>query len=103
MAELLTYANYAKVGKALNVSRNAVRQWARGKDVTPYRVRQVRDLLRPSTQQDTAPPEWARRLLTGVMALERKDGVTAVRLGLPSTLDHLRNWHRGDGWRTSPP
>lgn len=54
MQQLLTYANLAKVAAALRVSRNAVSQWARGNDVTPYRVRQVRDLLRP-TPADAGP------------------------------------------------
>lgn len=63
MVELLTYANYAKVGAALGVSRNAVSEWARGNDVTPYRVRQVRDLLRPPSASDGSEPQWARALL----------------------------------------
>jgi hypothetical protein len=63
MIELLTYANYAKVAAALNVSRNAVSAWSRGRDVTPYRVRQVRDLLRPPSARDETEPQWARALL----------------------------------------
>lgn len=74
MQDLLAYASYAKVGKALGVSRNAVSLWARGKDVTPYRLNQVRQLLRP--EEIAAPPAWAERLLAGVVALETKAGVS---------------------------
>lgn len=79
MVDLLRYANYSRVAKALNVSKNAVSEWAHGRDVSPYRVRQVRDLLRPP-QPEPQPPEWAERLLAGVMVLERKGEVTAGEL-----------------------
>lgn len=60
---LLTYTNYQKVADALHVSRAAVADWAKGRSVTPYRVRQLEQLLRPDLQlEETAPPEWARRL-----------------------------------------
>jgi hypothetical protein len=63
MRDLLTYASYAKVGAALGVSRNSVSRWARGLDVTPYRLDQVRQLLRPPQPQDETEPQWARALL----------------------------------------
>lgn len=60
---LLTYANYAKVAGALHVSRAAVADWAKGMSVTPYRLHQLEQLLRPDlqTQKEAAPP-WAERL-----------------------------------------
>lgn len=60
---LLAYANYAKVANALLVSRAAVAEWAKGRSVTPYRLRQLEQLLRPDLQtQKDAPPEWAGRI-----------------------------------------
>lgn len=79
MRELLTYANYRKVGDALGVSKTAVSQWSRGKDVTPFRVRQVRDLLRPETRRSAAP-SMTRRLLAGIMALESAAKLTDADL-----------------------
>lgn len=67
---LLTYANYAKVATALLVSRAAVADWAKGKSVTPYRLRQLEQLLRPDLQtKEAAPPEWAERLEAKVDAI----------------------------------
>lgn len=59
MRDLLTYAAYNKVAAALNVSRNTVSLWARGVNVSPYRLRQVRDLLRPETARNATAPSWA--------------------------------------------
>jgi transcriptional regulator with XRE-family HTH domain len=69
MVDLLRYANYRKVADALRVSKTAVSNWARGRDVNPLRVRQVRDLLRPETAREAAPPEWAERLQAQVEAI----------------------------------
>ena len=60
---MLRYANYAKVAEALLVSRASVADWAKGKSVTPYRVRQLEQLLRPDLQaQQERPPAWAEGL-----------------------------------------
>ena len=72
---LLAYANYAKVAAALLVSRAAVADWAKGKSVTPYRLRQLEQLLRPDlqTHENAAPLEEERlgrieRLVTAIAA-----------------------------------
>lgn len=80
MIDLMRYASQVKVAAALGVTKTTTGQWAKGRDVTPYRVRQVRDLLRPPTAQETAPPGWAERLLVGVMALETKQAVSDAEL-----------------------
>jgi transcriptional regulator with XRE-family HTH domain len=62
-ASLLTYCNYQKVADALRVSRASVADWAKGRSVTPYRLRQLEQLLRPDLEiEEAAPPEWAERL-----------------------------------------
>jgi transcriptional regulator with XRE-family HTH domain len=74
---LLAYANYAKVAEALLVSRASVAGWAKGRNVTPYRLRQLEQLLRPDLQiEEAAPPTWVERLLAGTMALEEHDTVS---------------------------
>ena len=78
MVELLRYANFSKVATALQVSRSAAARWSQGKDVTPQRLRQVEDLLRPAGPDDL--PEWTKRLLTGMFALERRAGITEREL-----------------------
>jgi transcriptional regulator with XRE-family HTH domain len=85
MRELLTYANLAKVGKALGVSRNTVSEWANGHNVSPMRVRQVRDLLRPPQPQGSALPVMVKRLLAGMMALERERGISDAALSQAMT------------------
>ena len=77
---LLAYANYAKVATALLVSRAAVADWAKGRSVTPYRLRQLEQLLRPDLQtKEAAPPEWAERLEQKVDAIyERQNTVAAT-------------------------
>lgn len=55
MQALLAYANYAKVGSALGVSRASVSDWAAGKGVTPYRLMQVEQLLGPGPSER---PAW---------------------------------------------
>lgn len=79
MVDLLTYANRAKVADALRVSRASVSRWAKGKDVTPYRVRQVEQLLRPE-RPAAGVPTWAVRLLEGMFAVERRSGITGGEL-----------------------
>lgn len=80
MVELLTYASFAKVGAALGVSRNAVSRWSRGLDVTPYRLSQVQQLLRPESESDGRDITMIRRLLAGVMALEDRGGISPEAL-----------------------
>jgi predicted AAA+ superfamily ATPase len=81
MQDLLRYANYRKVGDALGVTKEAVSAWARGQNVTPYRVTQVRELMRriveDTGQHETAaPPKWAGRLEESIEAIARRVGVT---------------------------
>lgn len=45
MKRLLQYANYRKVGEAIGVKRATVSNWARGIDVSPARLIQVRELM----------------------------------------------------------
>ena len=76
---LLTYANYAKVAAALQVSRTAVAEWAKGQSVTPYRLRQLEQLLRPDLQiEEPPPPEWARAMHAELveMILANRETVT---------------------------
>lgn len=64
---LLAYANYAKVAAALLVSRATVADWAKGRSVTPYRLRQLEQLLRPDLQvEKDAPPEWVERMVSEI-------------------------------------
>jgi len=78
MQNLLTYANYKKVGDALGVTKTTVSNWAHGINVSPHRLLQVRDLLRPETAREAAPIEG--RLLASHLALERKLRITPVEL-----------------------
>ena len=79
---LLTYANYAKVAGALLVSRAAVADWAKGRSVTPYRLRQLEQLLRPDLDTEIPPPGWAAALGDEIAqkVVERLSGVTAQEL-----------------------
>lgn len=79
MIELLRYASQSKVAAALGVSKTTTGQWARGRDVTPYRLRQVRDLLRPPEAEPPAPV-WVERVLASLMVREDRDGVTDEEL-----------------------
>lgn len=92
MRDLLAYAAYNKVAAALTVSRNTVSLWAKGRNVTPYRLRQVRDLLRPETVKEPQP-EWAgameQRLTETILA--NREIVQALaeqtaRIGVERTL-----------------
>ena len=56
MQRLLTYASYAKVGRALGVSRATVSEWAAGRDVNPKRLEQVRELMRSVVGRTKNPP-----------------------------------------------
>lgn len=68
MVELMAYASPSKVAAALGVSKTSTGKWAKGENVTPYRLRQVRNLLRPPAPAQV--PDWAERILAGVMAIE---------------------------------
>lgn len=69
MGELLRYANLSKVAAALAVSRQSVADWARGRNVTPFRLHQVEDLLRPQRAGEAAPTNG--ELLTEMRAIRR--------------------------------
>jgi len=71
MAELLQYANLAKVASALNVSRQSVADWARGRNVTPFRLRQIEDLLRPQRAGEAVLEPTTGELLTEMRAIRR--------------------------------
>jgi hypothetical protein len=79
MQELLAYANYSKIGKALGVGRGAVAEWAKGRNVTPYRVHQVWQLLGGGGRAITegrenyeSEPSWARDLRARLEAIDAK-------------------------------
>ena len=69
MIELLRYANRTKVAAALGVSPQSTSQWAKGRDVTPFRLRQVEDLLRPQRAGEADPTNG--ELLTEMRAIRR--------------------------------
>ena len=79
---LLAYANYAKVAGALLVSRATVADWAKGKSVTPYRLRQLEQLLRPDLDIAKAPPpDWARALQETVDSIHARQDTIMARQG----------------------
>lgn len=92
MVALLRYADFAEVGRALGRTPSAVHKWYWGKNVGPDQVRRVEELL--GKQKEAARPEWAERLLTGVMALERHHKITDAQIeaaraqALAAVLDH---------------
>ena len=57
---LLRYANKSEVARALNVTPQAVINWAEGKNTSPARLLQVRRLygLPDTTKEPPGPPEW---------------------------------------------
>lgn len=84
MQKLLAYANFSKVAGAIGVKRAAVANWAAGRHVTPARLEQVRALYGlPVDSQGTkkeAAPSMTRRLLAGVIALEKKAEISPDEL-----------------------
>lgn len=82
MAELLRYANYQHVADALGIKRQQVWRWAHGQKVTASAVQRVQAVMRPDLPETgkEAAPLVTRRLLTGVIALERKAGVSPDEL-----------------------
>lgn len=74
MVRLLRYASFAEVAKTLGVDPSAVQKWYWGKNVGAEQVRRVEELL--GKQKEAATPEWAERLLAGVIALERHHKIT---------------------------
>ena len=89
MAELLQYANLAKVASALNVSRQSVADWARGRNVTPFRLRQVEDLLRPQRAGEAALDPTNGELLTEMRAIRRLLQRQAKPAPAPLTTEQL--------------
>lgn len=96
MRELLRYANYAKVAGALGVSRTSVAAWAKGRDVSPFRLRQVEGLLLPE-REEAPTPEWAQGLREDVAAI--RSGVESEAIGLAA----LRAVLESIGARLPPP
>ena len=85
---LLTYANYAKVAAALQVSRVSVAEWAKGKSVTPYRLRQLEQLLRPDLQVAKEPqPEWAGAMEARLTDAIRDAGLTSAERAALRSID----------------
>lgn len=78
MRALLAYANYAKVGRALDVTKATVSKWAKGEGVNPRRLEQVRNLIRPLEPEPV--PQWVERVLAGLMAVEGRQHVTDAEL-----------------------
>jgi transposase-like protein len=77
---LLRYANYSAIARELGVSAQAVKNWAEGRNTSPARLVQVRALYGLDTTKEAAPSLVTRRLLTGVIALESKAGVSPDEL-----------------------
>jgi hypothetical protein len=61
MQDLLRYANYAKVGEELKVTRQTVARWAKGESVPQWATQAIERLMLGESKE-AAPPEWARRL-----------------------------------------
>ncbi len=79
MRSLLRYASFAEVGRALDLSRNAVSDWWNGHSITPWRLRQVRELMQRSEHEEAAPPRWARELHAKTLkALRASQGDAAL-------------------------
>jgi hypothetical protein len=66
-----------------DVSTRTVQRWTSGEiKPRPQDLAAVRRLVvgELGETKEAAPPEWARRLMVGTLALERKQGVTNVEL-----------------------
>jgi len=80
--DLLRYANRRKVADALtaagyDVSRATVNRWARGKEMPPIAARLIREMF---GAQSEAAPEASGRLEVYLLALARKNGLSAEEL-----------------------
>lgn len=75
---LLKLANYARVAEVLGVSRASVAPWAKGQQVTPWQLRRLQELL--GRNDESAPPEWARRMMQNVEVLAQRAGITEADL-----------------------
>jgi hypothetical protein len=89
MIELLRYASQAKVAAALGVSRTTTGEWARGRNVTPFRLRQVEDLLRPQRAGEAALDPTNGELLTEMRAIRRLLQRQAKPAPAPLTTEQL--------------
>ena len=84
--EVLRWANRTAVAQEVTergyrVSPETLNRWYRQRSEVPAIVeRIVFELFGVGTQQEAAPPEWAERLLAGVMALESKGDVSDAEL-----------------------
>lgn len=87
MVELLRYANRAKVAEALGVSRATTSMWARGRQVSPYRLREVEALLNPGPDRLDAIQAGVERvenqLVTLRAILEARTAPSALSGGDP--------------------
>lgn len=132
MQELLAFANYSKVARALDVSKSAVSDWANGRDVTPFRLEQVERLLLRAAPAIAEPPggyalsdltskvdaiitrdevlelvDDAKRAIVSEVQLNREALYTAiaeelVSKALPRLLEELRA-ERSNGTQDPPP
>lgn len=69
MVRALRFANYTRVGESLGVTRSAVARWAKGRQVTPWNLQQVEQLL--GEQKEAPRPDWAEELLVGIAAIRQ--------------------------------
>jgi hypothetical protein len=90
--ELLAYANRQKVAEALtergySVTRMTVNRWAKGGEMPAIAARMILALFGHDLgTAKAAPPEWAERLLAGVMALEAREAITDEELDRAAAL-----------------
>lgn len=72
MKDLLRYANFAKVGAELGVTRQTVARWARGESVPTWAVKQVERLILGQTKEEAAPAWWAGAAESLVLQIEER-------------------------------
>jgi hypothetical protein len=100
---LLKHATKEEIGRELDVSGQAVKNWAEGKHVSERRWRQILALFEidPETQQiadndeRAAPPEWARRLAVRLRAHSGKLKVSDEDLA-QAEIEEAAEWAVGE-------
>lgn len=70
MVRALRFANYSRIAEALDVTRYAVARWAKGRQVTPWNLQRVEELLGITNE---VAPDWARLMQTVNAIAERVD------------------------------
>jgi hypothetical protein len=84
--DLLELANKTEVARRLKRKgyeldeRTFLRWVAERRQMEPRMARDIEAMFAEAGREETAPPEWAERLLVGIVALERKGQITADEL-----------------------